>query len=129
MPASTIVEASGADARSGDVLTTQARVDALILAAEAYCRLNGGRYPQSLDAMASPPERFTSAMRNCRLSPESYFDAWSRPIFYGVIEERLVIRSAGVDGRFATADDISIPTELDRYVEEFSIAAGCAEPK
>lgn len=121
MPETTIVERTLQETRSHDVLATQARVDAFILAAEAFCRLSGGVYPEGVDQMLTPP----AAMWSCRLQASSLNDAWGQPIFYSVIRGELVVRSAGPDGRFATGDDIGTPTGAEAYAERFEIPDEC----
>ncbi len=125
MPRTTVVEATPRDSRQIDVLVTQARIDAVILAAEAYCRLNRGVYPTTFEEMESPPDSFFAAMKMCRIDADASTDSWGRPIFYAVIAGRLIVHSAGMDGRFTTADDISIPLVEDQHAETFNIETEC----
>lgn len=129
MPATTVVERTRDEARMYDVLVTQARVDAIILAAEAYCRANRNAYPASIERLISPPPAVLAQMAKCRLPAEDLNDSWDRPIFYAIIQGRLVVRSAGPDGRFSTIDDIGLPEAADaRISEAFDITHECRTP-
>lgn len=126
MPETTVVQATPSESRTHDVLVTQARIDAIILAAEAYCRLNGNVYPTTFQQMIEPPAKIAENMRGCRLDAENVVDSWDRPIFYAIVARRLVIKSAAGDGRFTTSDDIGRPDPTDQHVESFRIAEECA---
>jgi len=121
MPDAMIVERTSSDARTADVLSTQARLDAIILSAEAYCRQSGGVYPANFEQMMAPPP----SISRCRLHATDIVDGWGRPIFYAVVGGRTVIASAGSDGRFSTADDIARPEASDMHAEAFQIPAEC----
>ena len=129
MPATDLIERTRDESRTYDVLMTQARIDAIIRAAEAYCRANHSAYPASIERLISPPPAILAQMARCRLTAEDLNDAWGRPIFYAIIEGRLVVRSAGADGRFSTIDDIGPPEPADaRIAETVDIAHECRTP-
>lgn len=121
MPAMTNVERTAADSRSKEQLVSQARIDAFILAAEAACRSNGGAYPESLDGLLTLPDQASQ----CRLRHTDLHDGWGRAIFYGVVGDGFIIRSAGPDGLFATPDDIGPPTLDDPHAETFDLPVVC----
>lgn len=126
MPATTIVQATEDDSRTHDVRMTQARIDAIVLAAEAYCQLSRGRYPASFEDMMHPSTSIAEGMPKCRLDRNAVVDAWDRPIFFAVTANRLRVVSAGPDGVFTTADDIELPAVGDRHAESFDWRAECA---
>lgn len=126
MPATTIVEATEGDSRTHDVRMTQARLDAIVLAAEAYCQLSGGRYPASFEDMIHPTTAIAEGIRECRLDRHAIVDAWDRPIFFAVTADGLLVVSAGPDGVFTTADDIKLPVAGERHSESFDWRAECA---
>lgn len=126
MPATLVIERTREEIRMYDVLVTQARIDAIILAAEAYCRANHNAYPSSTERLISPPPAILPQMAKCRLAKEDLNDSWDRPIFYAIIDGHLVVRSAGPDGRFSTIDDIGLPEAADaRIAETFDIGHEC----
>lgn len=127
MPATTTVEATSADSRTHDVRLTQARLDAIVLAAEAYCQLSGGRYPDSFEAMTNPAPAIAEGMPNCRLERHAIVDAWDRPIFFAITANGLLVVSAGADGVFTTADDIKLPVAGERHAESFDWQAECTD--
>lgn len=126
MPATDLIERTRDESRTYDVLVTQARIDAIIRAAEAYCRANHNAYPSSIERLISPPPTILPQMAKCRLTKEDLNDAWDRPIFYAIIDGHLVVRSAGPDGRFSTIDDIGLPEAADaKITETFDIVHEC----
>ena len=46
---------------------------------------------------------------SCRINEEDLVDAWRTPIYYGLVEGRLLLTSAGRDRQFATTDDLGMP--------------------
>ena len=129
MPATTVVERTRDEVRMYDVLVTQARIDAIVRAAEAYCRANHNAYPASIERLISPPPAISAQMARCRLPAEDLNDSWDRPIFYAIIQGHLIVRSAGPDGRFSTIDDIGLPEAADaRTSETFDVAHECGTP-
>lgn len=125
MPTATIVHATEGDSRTHDVRMTQARIDAIVLAAEAYCQLSGGRYPANFEDMMHPASTIAEGMRECRLDRHAVMDAWDRPIFFAVSANRLIVVSAGPDGVFTTADDIELPIAGERHAESFDWRSEC----
>lgn len=98
MPESDVVESTPSDSRTYDVLLTQARIDAVILASEAAFRQAAGVYPASLAELGSLPDRLAA----CRVDQAATTDAWERPLQYSVSTDGADIRSAGPDGLFNT---------------------------
>jgi hypothetical protein len=127
MPETTVVEATAEESRTYDVLVTQARIDAIIVAAEAYCRLNANAYPAAFQEMIEPPSAISARMLGCRLDAEGVLDSWGKPIFYAVMAGRIIVRSAGADGRFTTEDDIGQPGRADAHVEAFDVGRECQQ--
>lgn len=125
LPATLVVEATEADTRTHEVRVTQARIDGLAVAAEAYCRLADGEYPASLSDLMNPPDAFVEQMRQCPVKRHHLSDAWGRPIFYAVVGRRLIIASAGADGVFSTVDDIGLPALSDRHAETYDWRSEC----
>lgn len=128
LPETTVVEKTIADSRSYDVLVTQARIDAIIAAAEAFCRLNAGTYPATYEELTHAPPEIDDKMPRCRLDPNDLTDAWGQPIFYSAEGGRLMVRSAGADGLFTTPDDVREPASNDPHIEEFDLKTECQEP-
>jgi len=124
LPALLVVERTEEDDRSSQVLTTHASVDVIIRAAETFCRRHGGVYPITFEEMSSvfPPES------ECALEPSDVTDGWGHPVFYGVVHGIPIVRSAGADGLFTTADDIGWPTAMDPHTAPFEIPGECAGP-
>lgn len=124
MPSTTVVERTPEDSRTSDVLATQARLDAVILAAESYCRQHGGVYPENFEQMMTLPP----AIAKCDVGVTDLIDAWGRPIYYSVLAGHIVVASAGSDGLFTTADDIGRPAKSDPHAETFELPAECLNP-
>jgi len=125
MPETTQVNATADESRSYDSLVTEARIDAIILASEAYCRLNDNRYPGAYKEMIHPPEKIARRMHGCLLDSSNVSDSWGRPIYYGYTSNHVIVRSPGPDGRFTTEDDIGTPSSNDAHTEPFDIAREC----
>lgn len=121
LPETMVVERTPGDTRSAGVLMTQARLDAIIVAAEAYCRLSNGSYPRTFEDMVIG----LPGMTNCTLDTMDVKDAWDQPIFYAPSGDRPMLESAGADGRFTTTDDIGWPNTSDIHVESFDLSREC----
>lgn len=115
------VSGSGSRSSTAQTLATHAIVDVIIRAAETFCRQHDGQYPRTFQEMFSvfPPES------ECVLEPTHVMDGWGHPVFYGLIAGSPIVRSAGADGVFTTADDIGWPTVSDMNVESFEIPGDC----
>lgn len=124
LPETMVVDRTTQDDRTAGVLMTQARLDAIILAAEAYCRLNDGKYPRTFEEMMIG----LPGMTQCALDALDVSDAWDRPIFYAWSVNHPVLQSAGADGQFTTADDIGWPKSSDLHIESFDIPSECRGP-
>lgn len=124
LPEAMIVERSRDDARSADVLLTQARLDAIIRSAEIYCQVNNGQYPHTFEQMVAMMPRTSE----CALEATDLVDAWDQPIFYAVSAGRPILWAAGEDGRFTTSDDIGWPTAADAHTELFELPTDCLGP-
>jgi hypothetical protein len=122
MPESDVVYSSPSDSRTYDVLFTQARIDAVILASEAACRQAAGVYPTGLLELDSLPDRLAA----CRVDQAEITDAWERPLRYSISADGADIRSAGPDGLFNTPDDIARPTGTDQHSVVFDPSVECA---
>lgn len=125
LPETDVVELTANDNRTEDELTTQARIDAILVAAVAYCVAEGGTYPASFDALAARAMSLPDSLRRCELDPTAHHDAWGRPIFFGVIGGRVHVQSAGKDGVFSTPDDIGVPEPASRFATAIRIPRDC----
>jgi hypothetical protein len=125
MPATDLIYKVPGESRDYATLMTQARLDAIIVAAEAYCRSNGGTYPASLEELLMPKATVAAKLSRCRLEEHVLVDGWGDPIFYAVVNGRLIISSAGADKRFSTRDDVGRPLPSDPHSESFSVADKC----
>jgi hypothetical protein len=120
-----VVTSTASDTRSIDTMRTQARIDLIALAAEAYCSVQG-TYPSGYEAMLDFKSRIPARLSNCALADDLLDDAWQRPIYYAVQGSHVQIVSAGPDGRFTTADDITLPQPADPLAEVPDLARECA---
>jgi hypothetical protein len=125
LPALTRIDSVPGENRDHSMLMTQARLNAIIVAAEAYCRNSGGAYPASLEEMLMPSPSAAAKLSRCRLEEHMLVDGWDDPIFYAVVDGRVVLRSAGADKRFSTRDDVGRPVPSDQHSESFTVAAEC----
>lgn len=117
------VDTTAFDNRSAEVRHTQARIDAVAIAALLHCA-RFGALPLSIDellaAPALPRERAT-----CAISNDLLLDAWDRPMRYERLSTGLAIWSAGPDGRFGTSDDIGLPTAGALHSEPLDLDRAC----
>lgn len=110
--------------RTSEELTTQARITELALVAELHC-IEVGRYPSRFADMERMQASLKEA-RTCGVVPEDTRDAWDQPIYYGLLHDRPLIVSAGADGRFTTADDVSLPSLHDAQGRRVDVGKDCA---
>jgi len=68
-------------------------------------RMEYGNYPESLDALVSPPS--TGAGEEEPLLQRLPMDPWNNPYVYGVENRKPIILTFGPDREQGTADDIS----------------------
>lgn len=68
-------------------------------------RMEYGSYPESLDALVTPPA--TAAGEEEPLLPRLPMDPWNNPYVYGVENRKPIIMTFGPDKEQGTADDIS----------------------
>ena len=64
---------------------------------------------------------YVSRMNGCRFESSVLKDWWGRPIFYGVVDHKMVLTSAGPDGTFATDDDIGLPSASNPHAERYEL--------
>ena len=83
-------------------------------AVTAY-RMEYGRYPESLEALVSPPS--TGAGEEEPLLQRLPVDPWNNPYVYGVENRKPIILTFGPDGEQGTADDISNVSLLEADTE------------
>jgi len=125
LPHGLILNKTKSDSRDANTLGTQARINGIALAATAYCYAHKGEYPLSLGTIIDSSPTAASMPERCRAEGDWLTDFWGHPIYYGVIDGRLVIQSAGPDGIFATSDDIGLPTVNDPLAEIAVIRLAC----
>ena len=126
LPETLQISATPDEKRSFHVLLTQARINSIALAAAIHCRQPGGGYPATSVDLVLPESQLPSKWAACSLERDLLQDAWDRPIFYMAEEGRLLIVSAGPDGRFATEDDIGLPHSDDQHAEQMNLDSECA---
>jgi hypothetical protein len=124
MPDGLLIYAVAGDSRSGDVVTTQARLSLLATAAELYCHVLG-RYPESLQELRSF-SRSRNDPADCRYDDEFILDAWDRTIRYRLVDGVPVIESAGPDGVTGTSDDLSLPRPGEQLSDAIDVRLACS---
>jgi general secretion pathway protein G len=88
----------GTDSR---IAATRASISTITQSAAAY-EIQVGRYPESLDELASPINE-----RRPLLKKESLNDAWGTPFRYKLVgRDEFEVRSAGPDLKMDTEDDL-----------------------
>lgn len=104
------------------VLTTRARINNVVDGSERFCRARG-RYPIDLVTLSS----FTDSVAGttCGVARLSFVDGWGHPMYFGVRAGRIEVVSAGLDGVFATPDDIGAPGEGPPATGEFGSVKDC----
>jgi hypothetical protein len=125
MPESDIITSSQAESRSYEALVTQARIDMIASAAEAFCSVVG-TYPSGYPAMVQFKSQLPPDLASCALQEDLLDDAWGRPIFYAGHDPVIHIVSAGADGRFTTNDDVTLPEPTDSLAEPIDLTRDCA---
>jgi hypothetical protein len=104
---------------------TQARIDNILVASEAYCVATGGAYPSSFEELTAGLATFPDSLRRCELELSARLDAWERPIFFGRVNGYPFVRSAGEDGIFSTRDDIGVPDLISPYATTIRVPRDC----
>ncbi len=127
MPAGDFVTSSAAESRPYRVVLTQARIDAIAMSAAAYCAVEGS-YPPSYEAMVQFRRSMPAHLTGCafRDDHDLLHDGWGQPIYYSVVGAQVHIASAGPDGRFTTADDVTLPKADDSLAEAIELSRDCA---
>jgi hypothetical protein len=89
-----------------------------LYAGVSYFRGSAGRLPSSLSEVCDTNPRW------CRLEPSDRWTRdWGTSILYRPVGNEYVLVSAGRDLRFATSDDLTLDSGLDRQWAE--LMAGC----
>lgn len=122
LPSGLYVEKTPQDARTADVLTTQARLDNIAIASEYYCSQKE-RYPASLTELRDFAT--ASGRTTCILAADDTLDAWDRRIRFTAGEGAPDVTSPGPDGRFATVDDVGLPRPPDPKALQVNLAQEC----
>jgi len=120
MPAEALLE-SGGDGRTEDRLTTEGRLWHVATRIELVCELTG-RYPERVDGVN---EILRANGARCQLDRGMLFDAWGTPVFYGTVDGVPVLRSAGPDRTFSTADDVPTPSSGDALARVIDARSEC----
>lgn len=127
MPERNLVERTLEDSRSADTLLTQARLNALALAAAAQCLERGSPPRRLTEIVAEPMDRRADV---CTTEPAFLHDAWDTELQYSFEVNRMVVRSAGPDREFLTADDLRLPDQSEAHAMLIDVRGVCldAEP-
>lgn len=99
--------ASCSGSRGDDAARTSSTIDDIVAACIAY-KVDCGAFPPEqpgLKALIDSPG--TSAWQGPYLRGDIPGDAWGNGFKYSIVNGNPVIESAGPDGKFATADDIT----------------------
>lgn len=126
LPATLVTYQTPSDMRTREEIQTHARISLIKRAAEAQCRAQGGRYPETLAELASPSPEVLAVVGRCTVDPLTFYDGWEMPLEYRIREgQGVYIRSSGPDLQFGTADDIELPTRDSPFWTEFDIETTC----
>jgi hypothetical protein len=110
------------DNRTPDTQMTQARMSAIVRAAQVYCHENGA-YPNSLRVLIDfSKDRFQGAL--CRLDKTVVVDAWGNELAWqsGRLSS---LTSAGPDQEFGTSDDLRLPKKGDPHAQLPDALSNC----